>query len=55
MTRHVEIRTRKVRKEKEDADEVYRKMLELYTMVPPKPGKIKKTGRPRDMKTSKGR
>ena len=37
------MKRRKVDREKEDPDEEFSQMLEFYTMVPPKPGKIKKT------------
>jgi len=45
MTNREKIKTRKVRKvtrEKETPDEEFQRMLELYTMVPPRPGKIKR-------------
>lgn len=48
MTSREKIKTRKIRRvkrEKETPDEEFERMLELYTIVPPKPGyKRKKKG-----------
>jgi hypothetical protein len=42
MTNRVKTKTGKVRKVREDVNEDFRRMLELYTLVPPRPGMMKK-------------
>jgi len=41
------------RRRKEDRDKVFEHMLELYTMVPPSPQKLKKKIKSKNKKTEK--
>jgi len=47
------MKSRKAIKKKEDHDEVFKRMLEFYTMVPPSPLLLKRERRSRNKKNKK--